>query len=139
MERNADWDTIVSGATRQNGRLRRTSTTPSNWRRIPISAADHSEDEEKGTRQQPEVCSGGHQTELMVRRRYGRKYPWVNGTNTRSIKPVVDRPVHQHQRRTRWVSCLLVFPPNSMSMGGKLRPEMALAHFKAIADTTDLP
>ncbi len=36
-------------------------------------------------------------------------------------------------------SCLLVFPPNSMSMGGQLRPEMALAHFKAIADATDLP
>jgi 4-hydroxy-tetrahydrodipicolinate synthase len=36
-------------------------------------------------------------------------------------------------------SALLVFPPNSMSMGGQLRPEMALAHFKAIADATDLP
>lgn len=36
-------------------------------------------------------------------------------------------------------SCLLVFPPNSMSMGGQLRPEMALAHFKTIAKATDLP
>jgi 4-hydroxy-tetrahydrodipicolinate synthase len=36
-------------------------------------------------------------------------------------------------------SCLLVFPPNSMSMGGQLRPEMAIAHFKRIADATDLP
>lgn len=36
-------------------------------------------------------------------------------------------------------SALLVFPPNSMAMGGSLRPEMALAHFKAIADATDLP
>jgi 4-hydroxy-tetrahydrodipicolinate synthase len=36
-------------------------------------------------------------------------------------------------------SCLLVFPPNSMSMGGQLRPEMALAHFQTIADATDLP
>jgi 4-hydroxy-tetrahydrodipicolinate synthase len=36
-------------------------------------------------------------------------------------------------------SCLLVFPPNPMAMGGQLRPEMALAHFKAIADATDLP
>lgn len=36
-------------------------------------------------------------------------------------------------------SALLVFPPNAMSMGGQLRPEMALAHFKAIADATDLP
>jgi 4-hydroxy-tetrahydrodipicolinate synthase len=36
-------------------------------------------------------------------------------------------------------SALLVFPPNSMSMGGQLRPDMALAHFKMIADATDLP
>ena len=36
-------------------------------------------------------------------------------------------------------SALLVFPPNSMGMGGQLRPEMALAHFKRIADATDLP
>ncbi len=36
-------------------------------------------------------------------------------------------------------SCLLVFPPNSMAMGGQLRPEMALAHFKTIADATQLP
>jgi 4-hydroxy-tetrahydrodipicolinate synthase len=36
-------------------------------------------------------------------------------------------------------SCLLVFPPNSMMMGGQLRPEMALAHFGTIAEATDLP
>jgi 4-hydroxy-tetrahydrodipicolinate synthase len=36
-------------------------------------------------------------------------------------------------------SALLVFPPQSMTMGGQLRPEMALAHFKRIAQATDLP
>lgn len=36
-------------------------------------------------------------------------------------------------------SALLVFPPSSMSMGGQLRPEMALTHFRRIADATDLP
>lgn len=36
-------------------------------------------------------------------------------------------------------SALLVFPPQSMAMGGRLRPEMAQAHFGAIADATDLP
>ncbi|MDC0444869.1 dihydrodipicolinate synthase family protein [Alphaproteobacteria bacterium] len=36
-------------------------------------------------------------------------------------------------------AALLVFPPNSMSMGGQLRPDMAIAHFKMIADATDLP
>ena len=36
-------------------------------------------------------------------------------------------------------SALLCFPPNSMSMGGWLRPEMALAHFATIANATSLP
>jgi 4-hydroxy-tetrahydrodipicolinate synthase len=36
-------------------------------------------------------------------------------------------------------SALLVFPPNSMIMGGQMRPEMALTHFKRIADASDLP
>ena len=36
-------------------------------------------------------------------------------------------------------SALLVLPPQSMIMGGQMRPEMALAHFGAIADATDLP
>lgn len=36
-------------------------------------------------------------------------------------------------------SALLVFPPQSMSWGGQLRPEMALTHFRRIADATDLP
>jgi 4-hydroxy-tetrahydrodipicolinate synthase len=37
-------------------------------------------------------------------------------------------------------SCLLVLPPHSIGMfGGQRRPEMALAHFKTIADATDLP
>ncbi|HSH44179.1 MAG TPA: dihydrodipicolinate synthase family protein [Arenicellales bacterium] len=36
-------------------------------------------------------------------------------------------------------SALLVFPPNSMAMGGSLRPEMARAHFGGIAEATDLP
>jgi 4-hydroxy-tetrahydrodipicolinate synthase len=36
-------------------------------------------------------------------------------------------------------ACLLVFPPGPMAMGGQLRPEMALAHFRTIADACDLP
>lgn len=36
-------------------------------------------------------------------------------------------------------AALLVFPPQSMSMGGQLRPEMALVHFSTIAAATDLP
>lgn len=36
-------------------------------------------------------------------------------------------------------SALLVFPSQVFSLGGQLRPEMAIAHFKRIADATDLP
>src|SRR5690242_16902720 len=36
-------------------------------------------------------------------------------------------------------AALLVFPPQSMSMGGQLRPEMALVHFSTIAAATSLP
>ena len=36
-------------------------------------------------------------------------------------------------------SALLCFPPQSLSMGGHLKAEMAIEHFKRIADATDLP
>ncbi len=37
-------------------------------------------------------------------------------------------------------AALLVFPPHTIGMmGGQQRPEMAIAHFKTIADATDLP
>jgi 4-hydroxy-tetrahydrodipicolinate synthase len=37
-------------------------------------------------------------------------------------------------------SCLLVFPPHSIGRGGgQSRPAMAMTHFRAIAEVTDLP
>ena len=36
-------------------------------------------------------------------------------------------------------SCLLVFPPNPLALGAIGRPEMVIAHYKAIADASDLP
>ena len=36
-------------------------------------------------------------------------------------------------------SALLVFPPNPFTLGAQSRPEMAVTHFKTIADATDLP
>jgi 4-hydroxy-tetrahydrodipicolinate synthase len=36
-------------------------------------------------------------------------------------------------------AALLIFPPQSLSMGGQLRPETALAHFQVIAAATSLP
>jgi 4-hydroxy-tetrahydrodipicolinate synthase len=66
----------------------------------------------------------------------GDKIPLINGVYTASsleaarIAKMADKA---------GASCLLVFPPESMSMGGQLRPEMALTHYKRIADATDLP
>lgn len=39
----------------------------------------------------------------------------------------------------RGADCLLVFPPESMGLGGQLRPEMAVEHLRRITDETDLP
>jgi 4-hydroxy-tetrahydrodipicolinate synthase len=35
--------------------------------------------------------------------------------------------------------CLLVFPPQSLALGGHMRPEMILEHFRRITDQSDLP
>lgn len=66
----------------------------------------------------------------------GDRVPVVNG--------VYADGSHQAARLARMAerggaSCLLVFPPGPMAMGGQLRPEMALAHFEMIADACDLP
>ena len=66
----------------------------------------------------------------------GDDVPLINGVYTESsfeavrIAKMADR---------NGASALLVFPPASMSMGGQLRPEMALRHFSMIAEATDLP
>ena len=52
---------------------------------------------------------------------------------------------HEAARIARWseaagASCLLVFPPQPiMMMQGQMKPDMGVAHFKTIADATDLP
>ncbi len=66
----------------------------------------------------------------------GDRVPVVNG--------IYADGSHQGARLARMAArggaaCLLVFPPNPMAMGGQLRPEMALAHFRTIADASDLP
>ncbi len=66
----------------------------------------------------------------------GDRVPVVNG--------IYADGSHQGARLARMAArggaaCLLVFPPNPMAMGGQLRPEMALAHFKTIALASDLP
>ena len=52
---------------------------------------------------------------------------------------------HEAAKIARWseqagASSLLVFPPQPiMLMQGQMKPDMGLAHFKTIADATDLP
>jgi 4-hydroxy-tetrahydrodipicolinate synthase len=43
------------------------------------------------------------------------------------------------QAEQRGARCLLVFPPNTLAMGGQMRPEMAIRHFETIASATSLP
>jgi len=66
----------------------------------------------------------------------GDKLPLISGVYADGSQEAarIARMAEQHG-----ASCLLVFPPNSMAMGGHLRPEMALTHFGMIAEATDLP
>ncbi len=66
----------------------------------------------------------------------GSKIPLINGVYAAGS---IEAAKIAKMADETGASCLLVFPPDSMSMGGQLRPEMALAHFKRIADATDLP
>jgi 4-hydroxy-tetrahydrodipicolinate synthase len=66
----------------------------------------------------------------------GDRVPLINGVYTDSS---MEAARIARMAEKEGATALLVFPPNSMSMGGQLRPEMALAHFKMIADATDLP
>ncbi len=66
----------------------------------------------------------------------GDKIPLINGVYADGS---MEAARIARMAEAEGASALLVFPPNSMSMGGHLRPEMAVAHFKAITDATDLP
>jgi len=66
----------------------------------------------------------------------GDKVPLVNGVYADGS---IEAAKIAAMAAKEGASALLVFPPQSMSWGGQLRPEMAIAHFKRIADATDLP
>lgn len=66
----------------------------------------------------------------------GDRVPLINGVYADGSQIAAD--IARMSER-EGATALLVFPPNSMSMGGHLRPEMALTHFKTICDATDLP
>ncbi|MEQ9643217.1 MAG: dihydrodipicolinate synthase family protein [Alphaproteobacteria bacterium] len=66
----------------------------------------------------------------------GDRLPVVNGVYADGSLEAARIAAMSQQEGAR---ALLVFPPQSMSMGGQLRPEMALLHFRTIAEATDLP
>ena len=84
------------------------------------------------------ACSFAEQQELLALSltEVGDRLPLVNGVYADGSYAAVDIA---RMADAEGASALLVFPPNSMSMGGQLRPEMALRHFQMVAEATDLP
>ena len=84
------------------------------------------------------ACSFAEQQELLALSlaEVGDRLPLVNGVYADDSHAAVDVA---RMAAAEGASALLVFPPNSMSMGGQLRPDMALRHFQMIAEATDLP
>lgn len=84
------------------------------------------------------ACSFDEQRRILAESlaEVGDELPLVNGV-------YADGSAHAaklaRMAEDEGAGALLVFPPNSMSMGGQLRPEMAINHFKTIVDATDLP
>lgn len=84
------------------------------------------------------ACSFEEQQQILAASlaEVGDKVPLINGVyadgsvEAARIAKMADK---------EGASALLVFPPNSMAMGGQLRPEMAITHYRRIADATDLP
>lgn len=84
------------------------------------------------------ACSFEEQTRIlaMSTAEVGDEVPVINGVYADgSIEAAKIAAMSEREG----ASALLVFPPNSMSMGGHLRPDMAIEHFRRIADATDLP
>ena len=84
------------------------------------------------------ACSFDEQQNILTASlaEVGDELPLVNGVYADGSRAAADLA---KMADDEGASALLVFPPNSMIMGGQLRPEMALAHFKMIAEATDLP
>jgi 4-hydroxy-tetrahydrodipicolinate synthase len=84
------------------------------------------------------ACSFDEQRQILAASlaEVGDKVPLINGIYADGS---IEAARLAAMAAKEGASALLVFPPNSMTMGGQLRPEMAIAHFSRIADATDLP
>lgn len=66
----------------------------------------------------------------------GGRQPLITGIYTDSTLEAVDMA---REAEAMGAAGLLVFPPTVFMWGAQLRPEMVLAHFRAIADAVSLP
>lgn len=84
------------------------------------------------------ACSFDEQQELLERSvdAVGDRVPIIGGIYADGSLQAAQLA---RMSQAAGAKALLVFPSNAFSMGGHLRPEMAEAHFKAVADASDLP
>jgi len=66
----------------------------------------------------------------------GRDLPVVTGVRANSGREAARLG---RMGEEEGASCLLIFPPAAFARGSQMRPEMALAHFKSVAEVTGLP
>ncbi len=84
------------------------------------------------------ACSFDEQREILDRSLddIGDKLPIIAGVFADASH---DAALLAKMSTDAGASALLVFPPGVLAMGGERRPEMAEAHFQAVAEATDLP
>lgn len=84
------------------------------------------------------ACTADEQREVLriTTEEVGDRLPVVAGIYADGS---LDAARLARQAEEGGAAALLIFPPQSMSMGGQLRPEMPLAHFSTIAAATSLP
>lgn len=84
------------------------------------------------------ACSFEEQQQILAASlaEVGDKVPLINGVYADGS---IEAAKIAAMAAREGASALLVFPPQSMTMGGQLRPDMAIEHFRRIADATDLP
>lgn len=84
------------------------------------------------------ACSFDEQQQILAASlaEVGDKVPLINGVYADGS---IEAARVAAMAAREGASALLVFPAQSMAMGGQLRPDMAIEHFRRIADATDLP
>ncbi len=84
------------------------------------------------------ACSFDEQREILAKtlEAIGDKLPIIAGVYADGSREAASLA---RMATAEGASALLVFPSNALMMGGDRRPELAEAHFCAVADASDLP